>query len=175
MHEYVMRIAELDDIVKRMNYLIKIHPDNNIWVVAKENAIRGYYDKSRIMYIGTLNGEIICEATAYIKEEAFEGDILETDDLLSDKRAYLCAFRTNKEYQRMGYFSKLYRFMERDLKRRGYKELCLGVEPMEVINMQIYFMLGFTNYIKTTIEYLPPVNEDSEPEPEVINYYYKKI
>lgn len=175
MENFVIKIANLDEITKRMDYLIDTHPNNNVWVVAKENALRGFHEKSKIMYIGVLDGEIICEATAYTKEEAFVGDIKETENLLSDIRGYLSAFRTNKEYEGQGYFSKLYRYMEDDLKKRGYTELCLGVEPCEVRNMQIYFYLGFTNYIKTVVEYLPAEDDKKAPKREFINYYYKKL
>ena len=175
MENYICKIATLDEIIKRMDYLIEIHPNNNIWVVAKENAVRGYNEGSKLMYIGLLNDEIICEATAYINESAFVGDIKETANLLSDDRAYLSAFRTNKEHQGKGYFSELYKYMENDLKKRNYIELSLGVEPCEVKNMQIYFKYGFTNYIKTTIEYLPAIDENSKPKEEIINYYYKRI
>ena len=51
---YVCKIATLDEIIKRMDYLIKTHPNNNLWIKAKENAIRGYKEKSKIMYIGLL-------------------------------------------------------------------------------------------------------------------------
>ena len=82
--------------------------------------------------------------------------------------AYLAAFRTNKEYEGKGYFSKLYRFIENDLKDKGYTELCLGVGPEAVRNIEIYFHLGFTEYIKTLIEC------DSSKE-DVILFYKKKI
>lgn len=52
--------------------------------------------------------------------------------------AYLAAFRTNKEYEGKGYFSKLFKFAENNLKERGYKELSLGVGPEVVRNMEIY-------------------------------------
>ena len=169
---YICKIASLDEIIKRMDYLIKTHPNNNLWIEAKENAIRGYKEKSKIMYIGILNDEIICEATAYINELAFIGDIKNTENLLSNERAYLSGFRTNKEYENKGYFSKLYKYMEKDLIKKGYKELSLGVEPSEIRNIQIYFKYGFTNYIKTTIEYLPG---NSKPIEEIVNFYYKKL
>lgn len=172
---YVCKIATLDEIIKRMDYLIEIHPNNNLWIKAKENAIRGYKEKSKIMYIGLLNDEIICEATAYVNELAFIGDIKNTENLLSKERAYLSAFRTNKEYENNGYFSKLYKYMEKDLKEKGYKELSLGVEPNEIRNILIYFKYGFTNYIKTTIESLPGSTNNSKPIEEIVNFYYKKI
>ena len=175
MNNYICKIANLDEIKSRMDYLIEIHPNNQLWVNAKENAIRGYNENSKIMYIGLLNNEIICEATAYINELAFIGDIKNIENLLSNERAYLSGFRTNKEYENQGYFSKLYKYMENDLKEKGYKELSLGVEPNETRNIQIYFKYGFTNYIKTSIEYLPGPNNDSKPIEEIVNFYYKKL
>ena len=89
--------------------------------------------------------------------------------------AYLTAFRTNKEYESKGYFSKLYNFMEKDLKNRGYTELSLGVGPESVRNIEIYFHLGFTNYIKTATEEYYAGREEDEPIQVVVNYYYKEI
>lgn len=82
--------------------------------------------------------------------------------------AYLAAFRTNKEYERKGYFSKLYKFVEKDLLERGYTELSLGVGPEEVRNIEIYFHLGYRDYIKT-------VNEHSSEGDCYINFYKKKL
>ena len=175
MDDYICKIATLDEVIEKCDYENKRHPNNNIWVVFKENAIKGFYNQSKIMYIGKLNNEIICEATAIVDELGFEGDITNFKDLLSDERAYLSGFRTNKEYEGKGYFSKLFQYMIRDLKAKGYTEVCLGVEPCEVRNMQIYFKYGFTNYLKTSIEYLPKEDEYSLPKEEIINYYYKKI
>lgn len=167
MDNFVCKIANRDDIIKRMDYLIETHPDNNVWIEAKEMALRGYDEQSKIMYIGVLNNEIICEATAYIKESAFVGDVEETENLLSSTMAYLSGFRTNKEHEGKGYFGKLYNFMESDLKQRGYSELCLGVKPRNVRNMEIYFHLGFREFIKTTIE-------DSTPSQVITINYFKK-
>ncbi len=175
MSEYVCKVATLDEIIKRCDYLIEIHPNNYLWANVKVNTVNGFNNGSKIVYVGILNGEIICEATAYIKEEAFIGDIQNTDNLLSDERAYLCGFRTNKEYENQGYFSKLYKFIEQDLKSRGYKELSLGVETKETRNVSIYKKFGFTNLIKSVIEY-EPINYDSkEMVGSQVDFYYKKI
>ena len=89
--------------------------------------------------------------------------------------AYLAAFRTNKEFEGKGYFSKLYNFVENDLKEKGYTELSLGVGPEAVRNIEIYFHLGFRNYIKTVIEYKPSEDDPSKQEEDVILFYKKKI
>lgn len=168
MKNYICKVATREELLKRWEYLLKIHPGKKDWVTYRENAIRNFDDESTISYLGILNNEIICEATAYIKESAFEGDISDFSKLLNDNMAYLAAFRTNKEYEGKGYFGKLYEFMENDLKQKGYTELCLGVGPEEVRNIKIYFHLGFTEYVKTLIKH----NQSKE---NVIIFYKKKI
>lgn len=174
MDNFICKIANRDELLKRWDYLIEIHPGNNKWVEFKENALKHYDEKSTISYLGFLNDEIICEATAYIKDSAFIGDISKPSGLLSDSMAYLAAFRTNKEFEGKGYFSKLYSFIENDLKEKGYTELSLGVGPEEVRNIEIYFHLGYRNYIKTVIEHEPSKDDPSKQE-EVILFYKKKI
>lgn len=175
MENYICKIATKEELLKRWDYLIKINPGNNIWVVFRDNAIRNFDDDSTISYLGFLDDEIICELTAYVKPSAFIGDISDPSGLLSSDMAYLAAFRTNEEYEGQGYFSKLYKFAENDLKERGYTYLSLGVGPEAVRNIEIYFHLGFREYIKTTIENDPPKDEFSIPEDEYVNFYKKKI
>ena len=168
MDNFICKVANRKELLKRWDYLVEIHPGSNKWIEFKENALKHFDENSTISYLGFLNKEIICEITAYIKNSAFIGDISEPSGLLSDSMAYLAAFRTNKEYERTGYFSKLYRFVESDLKERGYTELSLGVGPEAVRNIEIYFHLGFREYIKTLIE------QDQDQE-DVILFYKKKI
>ncbi len=175
MEEFICRRATREDLLKRWDYLIDIHPGNNAWVLFRKYAIRNFDDGSAIPYYGFLNGEIICEATAIVKPSGFDDDISEPDGLLTDTMAYLSAFRTDKVYEGKGYFSKLYKFVENDLKNMGYTELSLGVGPEDVRNIEIYFHLGFREYIKTTIEHDPPKDDYSIPEDEFVNFYKKKI
>ena len=174
MNNFSCKVATRDELLKRWEYLIKIHPGNNDWVRYKENAVRNYDNGSTISYLGFLDDQIICEATAYIKESAFVGDISNPSGLLNDNMAYLAAFRTNKEYEGKGYFRKLYNFMEKDLKNRGYTELSLGVGPESVRNIEIYFHLGFREYIKTVIEYEQSKDDGSKQE-DVILFYKKRM
>lgn len=175
MNNFICKVANRDELLKRWNYLIYFHHNNNKWIKFKENALKHYDENSTISYFGFLNNEIICEATAYIKSSAFIGDISEPSGLLSDSMAYLAAFRTNKKYEGKGYFSKLYNFVENDLKERGYNELSWGVEPEAVRNIEIYFHLGFRNYIKTLIEYETSRENLFKKEKNVILFYKKKI
>lgn len=168
MENFICKIAKKEELLKRWEYLIEIHPGNNNWVVFRDNAIKHFDEESTISYLGFLDNEIICELTAYIKPSAFIGDISDPSGLLTDDMAYLAAFRTNKEYEGRGYFSKLYKFAENDLINRGYKELSLGVGPEDVRNIEIYFHLGFREYIKSTVEH-------DENGDDYINFYKKKI
>ncbi|MBQ3409358.1 MAG: GNAT family N-acetyltransferase [Clostridia bacterium] len=172
---YICKIANRDELLKRWDYLIEIHPGNNKWVEFKENALKHFDEKSTISYLGFLNDKSICEITAYIKDSAFIGDISDSSGLLNDSMAYLAAFRTNKEFEGKGYFSKLYNFVENDLKEKGYTELSLGVGPEAVRNMEIYFHLGYRDYIKTLIEYEQSQEAPLKKEEDVILFYKKKI
>lgn len=169
MENYICRVATRDELLKRWEYLVSIHPGNDEWAKFREKTIRNYDEGNIISYLGFLDGEIICEATAYINEAAFVGDISEPSGLLNDNMAYLAAFRTNKEFEGKGYFSQLYKFMENDLKNRGYLELSLGVGPEEVRNILIYFHLGYREYIKTVFKHSSSNRED------VILFYKKRI
>lgn len=84
-----------------------------------------------------------------------ENIIQNSHELVDDKIVYLCNFSTDKRYRGKGYFSKLFRFMIDDLKRRGYKKVTLGVEPVEIDNLKIYQHLGFDTFIKSAQEIYP--------------------
>lgn len=158
-------IATKDLIIQKWNEEIKKHNDSDVWKEFKKESLRNV--DNRIVYMGLLNDKIIAEATAIISEKDL--DMQNKEDLVGSGKVYLSAFRTNKEYQNKGYFSKLYKFMEKDLKEKGYKTLTLGVEPNEIRNMQIYFKWGFKSYIKTDYEYYP------NGEKVIVNYYKKSI
>ena len=104
-----------------------------------------------------------------------KAEVQNSEGLVDNSTAYLSAFRTIEEYQGKGYFSKLYKFMENDLIKRGYTTLTLGVEPSEIKNMMIYFRYGFTNYIKTAYEIEPSKNKNEEPIKIIVNYYSKNL
>ena len=173
--EYICKVADRDELIRRWAYLIEANPGDRRCAGFRESALRHFDEKSTISYLGLLDGEIICEATAYIRDSAFIGDISEPSGLLSERMSYLAAFRTNQEYEGQGYFSRLYRFVEGDLKARGYTELSLGVGPDAVRNIEIYFHLGFTQYIKAVVQYEPSACDPSVLEEDVILFYKKRI
>lgn len=162
---YKCVIASKDLLIKKWDEEIEKHNNSDVWKQFKTVSLRNI--NNRIVYMGILEDKIITECTAIISENDL--DIQNKEDLIGNGKVYLTAFRTNKEYENKGYFSKLYKFMEQDLISRGYKIFTLGVEPSEVRNIQIYFKWGFTKYIKTDYEYYP------NGEKVIVNYYEKDV
>lgn len=163
MNNYICKIASYEELKKRWDYLIDIHDNSEKWIKFKNKALKDYISKNTIVYFGILDNNIICEITAYVKEEAFLNDIEDYQGLLTDDMIYLAAFRTNKEFENKGYFSKLFKYVVSDLKNKGFKFLSVGVENSEERNKSIYYHLGFTDFIKT-------ICDDEE-----INFYKKEI
>lgn len=170
MNEYKCVIADKPLLNQVWDELIQKHNNSEMWIKWKEIALRNY--ETRITYIGLLGDQIITEATAIISEKDL--DMQNKENLIDETTAYLTSFSTNKKYEGKGYFSKLYKYMEKDLQKRGFETLTLGVEPCEIRNIQIYFHWGYTNYIKTACEEYPCEN-GKEPEKIIANYYSKNI
>ncbi len=150
MKEYICKIATIDEMETKWNYEIKKHKSPN-WKIWKAEAIERVKNGQSIVYYVILNGKIICEMTAILDRSVVQN----SDKLVDEKTAYVCAFRTIEQYQRKGYFSKLFRFAIDDLKSRGYEKFTLGVEPTEPKNLKIYQHLGFNNFIKSGRETYP--------------------
>lgn len=166
MENYICKIASLDEVKIREKYLIDTHEKDKMnWIKWRNERIQYYLEGKIILYYGILNNEIICEATASIDTSVDK----DSDGLIDEHTAYLSAFRTNKEYEEKGYFSKLYQFMELDLINRGYTLLTLGVEPEEVRNTEIYHHYGYTIKIKSISSVYP------NGKVVQVDYYAKKL
>lgn len=170
-NNYECKLGTLEDMNTKWDYEINAHPGDISWIEYKKKFIESFNKGNRISYYGFLDGKIICEVTAIINKD----EMTNLEDIVDDKTAYLCAFRTIKEYENKGYFGKLYRYMENDLKEKGYNKLILGVEPSEVRNMQIYFKLGYTNFLKADFDEYEKTTEDSEKERVLVIYYCKDL
>ena len=166
MQNYICKIATIEEMNKKWDYEISIAINKKEnWIVWKEQNIKNYQNGKIIPYYGILGGQIICETTAVLTSDIVQN----SDKLVDDTTAYLTAFRTNKEYEGKGYFSKLYKFMEEDLKNKGYTLLTLGVEPKEIRNKKIYNHYGFVEYIKNAKEVYPDGAEID------VEYYGKRL
>ena len=163
---YICKIASLEEMNIKWNYEIDRHEeDKSNWIIWKEKNIDNYLKGYIIPYYGILNGEIICEATAMIKSNIVQN----SDGLVDDTTIYLSAFRTNSEYQGKGYFSKLFKYMLKDLKEKGIRKVTLGVEPEEIKNKEIYKHYGFDELIKVDYEKYPDGTST------LVEYYGKRL
>ena len=162
---YICKIASLQEMEEKWDYEIKLHPGQENWIIWKAEAIKNYQTGRSIPYYGILDGMIICEATALIHSDTVQN----SDGLVDNQTAYLCAFRTAAEYQGLGYFSKLFHYMINDLRRRGYNKVTLGVEPADEKNLKMYKHFGFNEFIKQ--------GKETFPDGTVIDvlYYWKAI
>ena len=134
---------------QKWDYEITLHTEKKNWIAWKEEAISHFLEGRSIPYYGFLDGEIICEATAVLFPDFARNDEEKSSTV------ELCAFRTNREYRGQGFFSGLMAFMLQDLKRRGYTQAVVGVEPCEKQNRAIYRHWGFTEPVATGTETYP--------------------
>lgn len=54
MDNFICKVANRDELLKRWEYLVEIHPGNNKWEEFKENALKHYDEESTISYLGFL-------------------------------------------------------------------------------------------------------------------------
>ena len=152
---YICKIATIDEMNIKWDYEINQKKDKTNWMLWKKENIANYQNGHIIPYYGILNGKIICECTAILEPSIIHNG----EDLINAETVYLSAFRTIPEYQGKGYFSKLFKYMIKDLKEKGYTKATLGVEPTEIKNKAIYSHYGFNKYIKTEKDTYPDGTE----------------
>ena len=63
------KVASEKDMLKKWDYEIKRHPNDDRWLIWKEKAISNAKAGNRICFHGVLDGDIIVETTAVIKKE----------------------------------------------------------------------------------------------------------
>ena len=165
-NHYICKLATLEEMNQKWDYEIeKAKEDKENLKVWKTRHIERFQKGMIIPYYGLLDGKIICECTASIDPSIVEN----RDNLINKETAYLSAFRTIEEYQGKGYFSLLFKYMLKELKKRGYNRVTIGVEPNELKNKAIYQKYGFTNFIKQAKEVYPDGTAID------VEYYYKNI
>ncbi len=146
---YVCKIPTIEEIRRKWDYEIEHNVNKENWIVWKQEAIDHYLSGQSIAYYGFLDENTICEATAVLCP------VFPPEYKMKERTVELCAFRTIKEYRGKGYFSELMDYIQHDLKKRGYRQAIVGVEPKETLNKSIYRHWGFTEYMYTGTETYP--------------------
>ena len=168
-NRYVCQLATINDLNSFWEEEIKENPDNALYHMTKYQYINELKRKTRITYVGKINNEIISTATVIIEKNGLLNEAKSSKDLINSSRCFLCGVKTKKEYENKGYFSKLYKFIEKDIKKRGFKEISLSVDISITRNMIIYFHYNYINYIRTEVK------KDKNNNTFYFNYYYKVI
>ncbi len=113
------------------------------------------------------NGRLISEL--YVFRNLDDKDFANGAD-----RAYLCAFRVEKECRGHGIGTALIKEVMAILKSEGIKTVTIGVAPEETDNVRLYRRLGFVNKIKDC--FLDPcaMDENMNPKPDELFWLLKK-
>ncbi len=167
-NNYICKEATIEEAIEKWDYEISIHQNNDDYIKIKNIFIEELNNKTRTSYIGILNNKTICDLTIINNEKGLKKEGNNNYNLINPNRVFMCAVRTNKEFENKGYFSKLLTFVEQDLIKKGYTEISIGVISTEEKNIEIYKHLGFTNYLGTEMR-------EDQKKPFLYNYYYKKI
>lgn len=78
-------------------------------------------------------------------------DSIDKDEANGINRAYLCAFRVNKNYQGKGYGSLLMKRVIERIKEKKFNEVTIGIDNKEFEKLKsMYQKFGFTKLIKNT-------------------------
>ncbi|MDR0449133.1 MAG: GNAT family N-acetyltransferase [Rickettsiales bacterium] len=164
----VCKEASLQDLELRWDKDIAENAGDDRWSAWKKRSIlenrNGLIktfcalDKEDIVGVGTL------------ALDPASGQLNGNGSLANKDTANVCALRVDEKYQGKGIASGLVRFAEAWALGHGIKNLTIGVEPKDVKNMQIYFHLGFTEFIMWNKEKYSP-----EDEPVLVLYYRKRL
>lgn len=88
----------------------------------------------------------------------------DNDEANGIDRAYLCAFRIQKEYQGQGYGKLLMNNLLKRIKEKEFKEVTIGIDNSEFEKLNsLYTKFGFTELIKETNIDNHYLNSNNEP------------
>jgi len=163
-NQYVMKIASIEELEKSFDEKIASNPTNEHIIAQKMRRMTDAKNNTKLFFFGYLGGEMITEANATISTDDVHTQNI--DKIMNEKTAYLSAFVTKEEFRGKGYFSRLYRFMEQELKKMGFEYLTLGVESDDAQNKARYHNWGYTELIYKGSEEFDDVKIDVE--------YYRK-
>ena len=136
-----------DDLERIWDLNVRNHPGKPIWERFRFQAFRHEERKMSKTYIALRNGEPLgegtllfdpaCEAVGDLKYIVIPGEATDVNGL-----------RIVKKYEGEGRISRLMKVMEEDAKRLGFREITIGVEPLESRNLAIYLHWGYTRYLE---------------------------
>ncbi|WP_425448923.1 GNAT family N-acetyltransferase [Dethiothermospora halolimnae] len=157
-----IRIATADDIRS-------LWSDNNL--PTKNYFIKGVEEEN--IEFWTVEDE---ESKKLIGELYIFWDSEDKDEANGVNRAYLCAFRIEKDYQGRGLGSKLMKKVIKRIEEKGFNEITIGVDDNDEKLINMYNAWGFDTHIKTTTIDYHNVDDAGNPlKDDPYRIYLKKL
>jgi len=115
--------------------------DDETWAKLTKIRKERLFKKKMDIFVAKRNGAIIGEVTANYEAVALEEEAIFT------RRSYFEGFRVLEAERGKGIGQQLMKFAIKTLKKEGYYEFTIGVEPDNQVALHIYQKLGFTEKI----------------------------
>ncbi len=162
-----IRPATIKEIEDWWDKRIAKSPDDNAWVVWKNEFINENKNGKRKTFFAFDNKKFIGQGTL----------LLDSEDkvLTGNGKAEIIKLEIIKEERGKGIATKIYTTIKDYAKTAGIKTLTIGVEPCEIKNMQIYFHWGFTDFLQCKTETYPPKSENEAGKMVTVLYYSQNI
>ena len=128
--------------IEEFDKLKRLFPGNEeLWEKYRNTQVEKLEKKEIDIFAIENNENIIGEITANYKSNKLE------NEAKAGIRAYLEAFRIDKDYRNQGLGQELINYCIEYLENIGYTEFTIGVEDENEIAKHIYSKLGFTKRI----------------------------
>lgn len=128
--------------IEEFEKLKRLFPGNEeVWEKYRNMQVEKLEKKEIDIFVIENNENIIGEITANYKSNKLE------NEAKAGIRAYLEAFRIDKDYRNQGLGQELINYCIEYLENIGYTEFTIGVEDENGIAKHIYSKLGFTKII----------------------------
>ena len=128
--------------IEEFDKLKRLFPGNEeLWEKYRKTQVEKLEKKEIDIFVIENNENIIGEITANYKSNKLE------NEAKAGIRAYLEAFRIDKDYRSQGLGQELINYCIEYLENIGYTEFTIGVEDENEIAKHIYSKLGFTKEI----------------------------
>lgn len=162
-----IRIATNKELNFWWDNAIKNHSGDNAYVVWKESFVNENLSGKRKTFFAFDKGEIVGQCTL----------LLESDDkvMTGSGKGELIKLEIIPSYRNKGLATKIYNEVKKYAKSIGIKTLTIGVEPVEIRNMQIYFHWGFNNFLQIITETYPAKNEIEKGDTITVLCYSQNI
>ena len=141
------RRATLEDLERIWDCHIAQNPGDDRYLRWKQQFLSRNIMQEAATFAVVLDGEPVGEVTLDFHASGYSAK--ESRMRLADgsTTGYVTALRIRKEFEGLGYVSKLMRYMEASAKDMGFSRLTIGVEAAQTRNLGIYLHWGYDRFV----------------------------